>query len=51
MAYACGYGGVQAPGPARDTMIAAMNEARKGRSLPGGAGHPKGPAGVCGRFG
>ena len=29
MAYACGYGGVQAPGPARDTMIAAMNEARK----------------------
>lgn len=29
MAYACGYGGVQAPGPARDTMIAAMNEAAR----------------------
>lgn len=27
------------------------DEAQQGRSLPGGAGHPKGPAGVCGRFG
>ena len=29
MAYDCDYGGVQAPGQARETMIAAMDEARK----------------------
>lgn len=29
MAYGCDYGGVQAPGELRDTMVAAMNEARK----------------------
>lgn len=28
-AYGCPYGGVQAPGPARDAMVAAMDEARK----------------------
>lgn len=35
MAYACGYGGVQAPGPARDTMIAGHERGPQGRSLPG----------------
>ncbi len=29
MAYDCDYGGVQVPGQARETMIAAMDEARK----------------------
>lgn len=29
MAYECDYGGAQVPGEVRDTMIAAMNEARK----------------------
>lgn len=29
MAYECDYGGAQVPGEIRDTMIAAMNEARK----------------------
>ena len=28
-AYGCPYGGVQSPGPARDAMVAAMDEARK----------------------